>query len=94
MNKPPFKEEWWERMEPLLPAPKLRRLRQALWARGILPFLARRGKERGGGLGAHRAVMERTFAWFRALAVCGCALDARPSRSRLASSVCVPCKLT
>ena len=42
-----------------------RALREALWARGIIPFLARRGEEHGSGLGAYRWVVERTFAWFK-----------------------------
>ena len=40
-------------------------LREALWARGIVPFLAKRGEEHGSGLGAYRWVVERTFAWFK-----------------------------
>ena len=40
-------------------------LREALWARGIVPFLARRGEEHGSGLGGYRRVVERTFAWFK-----------------------------
>ena len=40
-------------------------LREALWARGIVPFLARRGEEHGSGLGVYRWVVERTFAWFK-----------------------------
>ncbi|MFI0738736.1 IS5 family transposase [Streptomyces sp. NPDC021100] len=32
-------------------------------ARGILPVIARRGTPHGSGLGVHRWVVERTFAW-------------------------------
>ena len=40
-------------------------LREALWERGIVPFLAKRGEEHGSGLGVYRWVVERTFAWFK-----------------------------
>ena len=39
--------------------------REWLWARGIVPFLARRGQAHGSGLGVCRYVVERTFAWFK-----------------------------
>ena len=39
--------------------------REWLWARGIVPFLAKRGQEHGNGLGAYRDVVERSFAWFK-----------------------------
>ena len=40
-------------------------LREALWARGIIPFLAKRGQKHGSGLGVYRWVVERGFAWFK-----------------------------
>ena len=40
-------------------------LREWLWARGIIPFLAKRGEPHGSGLGAYRYVVERTFAWLK-----------------------------
>ncbi|KOV76649.1 transposase [Streptomyces sp. NRRL WC-3723] len=49
------------------------RYRKQVRARGILPVIARRGTEHGSGLGVHRWVVERTFAWlhgFRRLRVC------------------------
>ena len=40
-----------------------KRHRQQLWQRGIKPVIARRQTEHGTGLGRHRWVVERTFAW-------------------------------
>jgi transposase len=37
--------------------------RRALWARGVKPIIARRNTDHGSGLGRHRWVVERTFAW-------------------------------
>lgn len=37
--------------------------RRELRRRGVEPVIARRGEEHGSGLGAHRWVVERTFAW-------------------------------
>ena len=39
--------------------------RIGLRLRNIQPFLARRNTEHGSGLGIHRWVVERTFAWIR-----------------------------
>jgi transposase len=39
------------------------RYRRALRSRGIRPVIARRGAPHGSGLGRHRWVVERTFAW-------------------------------
>lgn len=38
--------------------------RDALWKRGIVPRIARRGIESSEKLGRHRWVVERTLAWF------------------------------
>jgi IS5 family transposase len=49
-----------------------RRCRRQCRARSIQPRIARRGVESSGGLGRHRWVVERTFAWlarFRRLTV-------------------------
>ncbi len=40
--------------------------RGLLRARGITPRIARRGVAHGSGLGKHRWVVERTFAWLHA----------------------------
>ena len=37
--------------------------RRLVWKRGIKPLIARRQTEHGTGLGRHRWVVERTFAW-------------------------------
>ena len=37
--------------------------RRLVWERGIKPVIARRQTEHGSGLGRHRWVVERTFAW-------------------------------
>jgi transposase len=37
--------------------------RRLVWQRGIKPIIARRQTEHGSGLGRHRWVVERTFAW-------------------------------
>jgi transposase len=37
--------------------------RRLVWQRGIKPLIARRQTEHGSGLGRHRWVVERTFAW-------------------------------
>jgi transposase len=37
--------------------------RRLVWARGVKPVIARRQTEHGSGLGRHRWVVERTFAW-------------------------------
>lgn len=42
-----------------------RPLREWLWAKGIIPFLARRGQEHGSGLGVYRYVVEQCFAFFK-----------------------------
>jgi transposase len=34
-----------------------------VWQRGIKPIIARRQTKHGSGLGRHRWVVERTFAW-------------------------------
>ena len=39
--------------------------REWLWARGIVPFIAKQGAPHGSGLGVYRYVVERTFAWFK-----------------------------
>jgi hypothetical protein len=39
------------------------KIRQALRDRGIEPFIAKRGSERGSGLGKHRCVIEGVFFW-------------------------------
>jgi transposase len=44
----------WERID------KYRRL---VWTRGVTPIITRRQTEHGSGLGGHRCVVERTFAW-------------------------------
>jgi transposase len=47
-------------------------IRQGLRNRQIIPFIAKRKTEHGSGLGRHRWVVERTFAWlnqFRRLRV-------------------------
>ena len=46
--------------------------RRLVWQRGIKPVIARRQTEHGSGLGHHRWVVERTFAWlhrYRRLAI-------------------------
>lgn len=40
-----------------------RKHRRLLWARGIVPKIARRGAPHGSGLGKTHWVVERTFAW-------------------------------
>ena len=37
--------------------------RRLVWARRVKPVIARRQTEHGSGLGRHRWVVERTFAW-------------------------------
>jgi transposase len=37
--------------------------RRLVWKRGVKPVIARRQAEHGTGLGRHRWVVERTFAW-------------------------------
>lgn len=37
--------------------------RRLVWKRGVKPVIARRQTEHGSGLGRHRWVVERTFAW-------------------------------
>lgn len=37
--------------------------RRLVWQRGVKPVIARRKTEHGTGLGRHRWVVERTFAW-------------------------------
>src|SRR2546425_537876 len=37
--------------------------RRLVWKRGVKPVVARRQTEHGSGLGRHRWVVERTFAW-------------------------------
>jgi transposase len=37
--------------------------RRLIWKRGVTPIIARRQIEHGSGLGRHRWVVERTFAW-------------------------------
>jgi transposase len=37
--------------------------RRLVWKRGVKPIIARRQTEHGSGLGHHRWVVERTFAW-------------------------------
>ena len=37
--------------------------RRLVWKRGIKPVIARRQTPHGTGLGRHRWVVERTFAW-------------------------------
>jgi transposase len=37
--------------------------RRLVWKRGVKPIIARRQTEHGSGLGRHRWVVERTFAW-------------------------------
>ena len=37
--------------------------RRLVWQRGVKPIIARRQTEHGSGLGRHRWVVERTFAW-------------------------------
>ena len=37
--------------------------RRLVWRRGVKPVIARRQTEHGFGLGHHRWVVERTFAW-------------------------------
>jgi transposase len=39
------------------------KIRQPLRQRGIQPFIAKRGREHGSGLGKHRCVVEGVFAW-------------------------------
>ena len=39
--------------------------REALWARDIVPFLAKQGAPHGSSLGVYRWVVERTFAWLK-----------------------------
>jgi Transposase DDE domain len=46
--------------------------RRLVWAKGIRPYIARRGTPHGSGLGAHRWVIEQTIAllhWFRRLRI-------------------------
>ena len=48
------------------------KIRKPLRKRGITPFIAKRGREHGSGLGKHRCVVEGVFAWlfkFRRLRV-------------------------
>jgi transposase len=48
------------------------KIRQPLRKRRIIPFIAKRGREPGSGLGKHRCVVEGVFAWlfqFRRLRV-------------------------
>jgi transposase len=65
-------DEFWERIEPLLPKverrfryPGRKRLpdRRELRQRGIGSDIARRQTKHGSGLGRIRWVVERTFAW-------------------------------
>jgi transposase len=37
--------------------------RRLVWQRGVKPIIARRQTDHGSGLGRHRWVVERTFAW-------------------------------
>jgi Transposase DDE domain len=37
--------------------------RRLVWQLGVKPIIARRQTEHGSGLGRHRWVVERTFAW-------------------------------
>lgn len=39
------------------------KIRVPLRQRGIEPFIAKRGREHGSGLGKHRCVVEGVFAW-------------------------------
>ena len=39
------------------------RYRRLVWQRGVKPVIARRQTEHGSGIGRHRWVVERTFAW-------------------------------
>jgi transposase len=39
------------------------RYRRLVWQRGVKPIIARRKTHHGSGLGRHRWVVERTFAW-------------------------------
>jgi transposase len=39
------------------------KIRKPLRQRGIAPFIAKRGREHGSGLGKHRCVVEGVFAW-------------------------------
>jgi len=39
------------------------KIRQPLRKRGIAPFIAKRGREHGSGLGKHRCVVEGVFSW-------------------------------
>jgi len=37
--------------------------RRLVWQRGVKPIITRRQTDHGSGLGRHRWVVERTFAW-------------------------------
>jgi hypothetical protein len=46
--------------------------RRLVWAKGIRPYIARRGVPHGSGLGVHRWVVEQSIAllhWFRRLRI-------------------------
>ncbi len=48
------------------------KIRKPLRKRGITPFIAKKGREHGSGLGQHRCVVEGVFSWlfkFRRLRV-------------------------
>jgi transposase len=56
--------------------------RRLVWQLGIKPIIARRQTEHGSGLGRHRWVVERTFAWLhnRRLLIRTDRRDASPRR--------------
>ena len=55
-------------------------LRRALWARGIIPRIARRGVESSERLGRHRWVVERSQGWLVTLRKLATRYDPRPPR--------------
>jgi transposase len=53
--------------------------RRQLRARGITPRIARRGVAHGSGLGRHRWVVERSFAWLHASNGCASVTSVAPT---------------
>ena len=61
------------------------RHRRLLRQRGITPLIARRQTEHGSGLGRHRWVVERTFAWLTTSNAYSSATNAAPTCTKLSS---------
>jgi transposase len=62
--------------------------RRHVWERGVKPMIARRGTEHGTGLGRHRWVVERTFAWLHSSAPIVAATSAKTSSLWPAVLIC------